>query len=241
MNATRTVTHPAKFSGPIVDVLRGLAVSLPGPILDPFAGTGRIHDLGRDDTVGIEIEKEWSDLHERTYLGDALALPYPDESFGSIVTSPTYGNRMADTYAGDGTRRHTYRIALGRDLSPGSSAGMQWGDQYRDFHVAAWTEAVRVLRPGGRFVLNISDHVRKGVVQPVSDFHRGVLKGLGLRELASTAIETARNRHGANGDLRVDHEWIFVFGKPETKNGAALDPRPFHDRSLRSSAYGAAE
>ena len=218
------VTHPAKFSSPILDKLREMADGLPGPILDPFAGTGRIHEIGRDDTVGIEIEKEWSDTHPRTYLGDATSLPFEDDSFGSIVTSPTYGNRMADNYAGDGTRRHTYRIALGRPLSEGSTAGLQWGDEYRRLHVDAWTEAARVIRPGGLFVLNISDHVRKGLRVPVSDFHVQTLEAVGFRLLSSTPIETQRNRHGANGDLRVDHEWIHALRYRPPLNGASLDP-----------------
>jgi tRNA G10 N-methylase Trm11 len=91
-----TIEHPAKFSEPILELLRQIADVLPGPILDPFAGTGRIHNIGRDDTTGIEIEAEWAATHERTYLGDATKLPYPNDSFGSIVTSPAYGNRMAD-------------------------------------------------------------------------------------------------------------------------------------------------
>ena len=48
---------------------------------------------------------------------------------------------------------------------------MQWGDAYRSFHVKAWREAWRVLRPGGRFVLNIKDHIRNGERMPVTDWH----------------------------------------------------------------------
>ena len=82
------------------------------------------------------------------------------------MTSPTYGDRLADHHdARDGSVRHSYKHDLGRDLHPDNSGAMQWGPAYRDFHTAAWVEVRRVLRPGGRFVLNVKDHVRGGVVQ----------------------------------------------------------------------------
>jgi SAM-dependent methyltransferase len=211
-----SVSHPAKFSDPILDVLRPIVADLPGPILDPFAGTGRIHDLGRDDTIGVELEPEWATLHPRTEQGNALSLRFADDEIGSIVTSPTYGNRMADTYAGDGTRRHTYRIALGRELSPDSSCGLQWGKKYRDFHRRAWREAWRVIRPGGRLVLNISDHYRDGEVVPVSVWHFTTLEAIGFEARPGGWLEvsTRRNRMGANADLRVDFESVILFEKP---------------------------
>lgn len=239
-----TVSHPAKFSDPILDTLRLSAPWLPGPILDPFAGTGRIHDLGRDDTIGVEIEEEWAKTHERTIVGNALSLPFGDGEIGSVVTSPTYGNRMADQYDGrDGSRRQTYRIALGRPLSDENSGALQWGDAYRDFHERAWEEVWRVLRPGGAFVVNVSDHVRKGEVQPVADWHTTAIRRLGFVRVAEIGVPTRRMRHGANADARVPTEKIFHFQKPlpTIRNGAEMDPRPFHDRSRRSRLYGVGE
>jgi SAM-dependent methyltransferase len=215
-----SVSHPAKFSDPILDVLRPIVAALPGPILDPFAGTGRIHELGRDDTFGIELEPEWADQHERTAVGNALALPYVAESFGSIVTSPTYGNRFADQYDGrDGSRRHTYRIALDRPLSPDNSGALQWGVAYRDFHRKAWREAWRVLIPGGRFVLNVSDHIRKDEVVPVTVWHLTTLEALGFQAIAGGwhEVRTRRQRDGANYDARVPFESIIEFEKPEVE------------------------
>lgn len=213
-----TVTHPAKFSDPIIDVLRRVVAELPGPILDPFAGTGRIHELGRTDTYGIELEPEWAQLHERTAQGNALSLPYGDASFGSIVTSPTYGNRMADQYDGrDGSRRHTYRIGLGRPLHEDNSGALQWGEEYRRFHRRAWREAFRVITPGGALLLNISDHIRKGEVVGVTLWHVETLCAIGfdLAPNSWTTVETKRQRHGANGELRVDFESVILFEKPE--------------------------
>jgi len=82
--------------------LRHHLTDAPGPILDCFAGTGRIHELGRDDTVGVEIEPEWASMHERTICGDSTQLDtlFNPGHFGTVATSPTYANRMcfeADT------------------------------------------------------------------------------------------------------------------------------------------------
>lgn len=209
--------HPAKFSDPILDALAPIVSGLPGPILDPFAGTGRIHELGRDDTIGVEIEPEWAALHERTEVGNALRLRFGDGEIGSIVTSPTYGNRMADNYDGrDGTTRYTYRLDLGRPLSPDNSGGLQWGEKYREFHRRAWREAFRVIRPEGRLVLNVSDHVRKGAVVPVTLWHVETVLAIGFESTPGgwLSIETKRNGNGANRDARVPYESIIVFEKP---------------------------
>lgn len=109
------------------------------------------------------------------------------------------------------SRRHTYAISLGRKPSDNSAAAMQWGPEYRDLHERAWREAVRVLAPGGKFILNISDHIRDFTVQPVTLWHVGVLTSLGLRLVTSEAAMTPRMGHGENGKLRVTNEWVIVF------------------------------
>lgn len=93
--------HPAKFSDPIVSVIhRLLADLLPygSRVLDPFAGVGGVHRLWPFwETWGVEIEHEWACQHPRTIVGDSRFLPFPRcGSFGAVVTSPTYANRMAD-------------------------------------------------------------------------------------------------------------------------------------------------
>ncbi|MGW8178396.1 MAG: methyltransferase domain-containing protein [bacterium] len=203
--------HPAKYSEPIIEALDELVID--GLILDPFAGTGRIHRLAneRRRTVGVELEPEWAELDPRTIVGNALHLPFPDNTFDAVVTSPVYGNRMSDHHnARDDSKRNTYKHTLGRDLHPDNSGQLHWGPAYRDFHEKAWKEARRVLKPHGQFVLNISDFIKKGEIQPVSEWHHKFLTdSLGYTTENQQDITTRRHREGSNSHLRVAVEHLF--------------------------------
>lgn len=215
--------HPAKFSSPILAAIKEIADDrLLGEarILDPFAGVGGIHALAQPgwETVGVEIEPEWAATNPGTICGDSTELVkrFGLASFDAVITSPAYGNRMADNYAGDakGSRRFTYRIALGRSLSAGNGGGMQWGDDYRALHSAVWQEAVAVLKPGGLMIVNVSNHIRQRVEQPVVEWHLLTLLGLGLYVDSVVPVTTRRMRFGDNGMARVTTEKLLVFTKP---------------------------
>lgn len=203
--------HPAKFSDSLLLTLEKALVGYE-KILDPFAGTGKIRTV-RPDCYLLEIEPEWAAIRKAA-VGDAHAMPWPDGCFDAVVTSPTYGNRMADHHnARDGSKRNTYRHTLGRELSPNNSGALQWGPAYRMFHYKAWQEVRRVLRPDGRFVLNISDHIRKGKLVPVTHFHILLLVMMGFDFIKHHQIETKRQRQGANGALRSQYESVLIFQK----------------------------
>jgi SAM-dependent methyltransferase len=212
-------SHPAAFSRPVLRVIREL---LGGDserykrVLDPFAGTGRIHDLREYgfETIGIELEKEWADLSEFTKQGTALKTGLRKGSVDAIATSPTYGNRLADSYdASDPDRRHSYHFDLGRKPSEGSSAVMPWGDEYRAFHVKAWEEAVRVLKSNGRFILNIKDHIRDGEWQDVAAWHVSTIMALGFTMAAVRPVSTKGVPSGSNSEVRSEAELVFAFDR----------------------------
>lgn len=221
--------HPAKFTLEILYVVANHPVWFREDtrtiyrILDPFAGVGRIHLLptywGMPDgegirTIGIELEPEWARTRPGTLVGNALNLPFKAGSIDAIVTSPTYGNRMADTYDGrDGSSRHTYRISLGRIPSRDSSAVMQWGVQYRHFHYRVIAEMWEVLSPGGLLFLNMCDHIRDHKVMPVVQWWWDALETLGFTMLDKVSIQTPHLKHGANSEARVENETIILARK----------------------------
>lgn len=218
------VKHPAKYGIEILGELdRQLSFyRVEGRILDPFAGVGGIHALQTPDgkrlTWAIEIEPEWaavSALHGPTVCADFFDLEFT-ERYAAVVTSPTYGNRMADTYDGrDGSKRVTYTTTLGRPLTEGSSARMQWGDEYRDFHQRAWRRVFDdVLDHDGVFLLNIKDHIRDGKKQPVTAWHKAICKSIGFTFIADVAVGVRGMGFGANGKSRVESEHILVMRKP---------------------------
>lgn len=223
------ISHPARYSRPLLEEFRSILNEYGAPggnILDPFAGTGLIHELAADgwETIGVEIEKEYADMHPNTVHASALDLPFDPWTFGAIVTSPTYGNRLADSHnATDPERRRSYTHDLGHELDPNNSGTYHWrtppgrgaepSEAYRTFHLTAWGEAVNVLRPGGLFVLNCCDHIRDGLTQPVTAWHCWALGRLGLEYVESRSVATQKLRQGDNASLR-HQEQVHVFRRP---------------------------
>jgi tRNA G10 N-methylase Trm11 len=208
--------HPAKYTDVLLPIFQSiLETNQCNTVLDPFAGTGKIHLLPFT-TIGVEIEPEWASLDMRTICGDATQLPFKANTFDAICTSPTYGNRMADHHnAKDTSQRMTYTHTLGRQLHQNNSGKMQWGKQYKLLHLKAWAEASRVLKGSGIFILNISDHIRKGTVQPVTDWHIEAITNQGFTLIEHQRISTPRLGFGQHRTQRVEHESIITFKKEQ--------------------------
>ncbi len=242
-DVTYTRPHPAKYSDTVIAALRDAMIRHVDPQfnsdtgrptqqgLDPLAGTGKLFDaVPLMIWTGIEIEKEWANHDQRILHGDCITVMRDMKTdgyqFRLIVTSPAYGNRMADPMlpgvgAGRKYTYNTYTFKLGRLLSRRNGAQYVFhrkasGAKYRKLHVQIWRAAVDVLEDGGYFFLNVSDYLCKDYANPiaVTDWHVGVLERMGLEEIERVAVDTPRNREGANADQRVAHEWVIVFRKP---------------------------
>jgi hypothetical protein len=230
------VKHPAKYSP---ELLPQLARYVDGArtILDPFAGVGRVGMLRPHLTqparhlvqiCANELEEPWGEVAwsngcNAVRIGDARTVTehWAPGWFDAVVTSPAYGNRMADAANWAPGRRHsTYTSALRetvgsdrRELRPGNAGAMPWGDLYRELHREAWCEAWAVLRDGGRLVLNIADHYAAGELQGVPEWHVSALLAIGFELLDWLEVPTKRYKAGANSDLRAP-ELVILFEKP---------------------------
>lgn len=215
---TAQADHPAKFSDEILGLLRVILgaghLDHPGPILDPMAGLGRLSELGLPVILG-ELQLKWARRCPRpAYVADAARLPFRANSFWLVASSPTYGSRMADKYAGDGTARYTYTISHGEPLHPQNTGGMQWGQAYKDKNADILWDIYRVLKPGGCFILNVSDHYRRGRRQKVCAWWIRTAQETGFIPVQGYRVHTKRMRNGANSELRVPYEMVFVLQKP---------------------------
>ena len=215
------VPHPAVFPDAVLDAAAAMLDASHYLVLDPFAGVGKIHDLPDKvswpmRTTGVEIEPEWAICHPSTTQGNVLELwdMYGSDGFDAVVTSPAYGNRLADAHtARDGSLRRSYTHDLGRKLHSENSGKMQWGKAYRRFHRQAWEQVAAMVKPGGRLVLNVSDHIRDGQRMYVSDFHFIQVHMNGFALVDATRVVTRRLGYGANRELRVPSELVLAFDK----------------------------
>lgn len=222
------VDHPARFSSQHLAAFTRLLEAESRRlgrellVIDPFAGVGTVHRLARPgivSTVGVELEPEWQSQHPDTLQGDATALTFEDDSFDVLLTSPAYGNRLADHHnAKDDSKRYGYQRSLGRPLSPGNGAGMRWGEEYRDIHRRAWAEAFRVLRLGALALVNVKNYPNPaggGETVFAVEWHRDALAEAGfviedLEEIKSPGLP-GEDHAGARRFLEV----IIVARKPE--------------------------
>jgi tRNA G10 N-methylase Trm11 len=214
--------HPAKYSDSFIPIFADVLKNT-NNVLDPMAGTGKIsliQDYGYSGNIYCHDILDWGELkHEdvKWKFGDASSLDYETNFFDAICTSPVYGNRMSDHFnSKDGSKRLTYRHGFGSELSKENTGRMQWGGRYREKHTDIYKDCKRVLKESGLFVINTSDHIRKGEVVPVTDWHEQTILNMGFVLIERVNIKTPRMGFGANSTARVGHEVISVFREGET-------------------------
>jgi SAM-dependent methyltransferase len=202
--------HPCPYPDAVIDLFARL-LPRDGLVLDPFAGSGGIHRLAtaHRGTVGVELEAEWAGRHPATIIGDATALPFPDDTFDAVATSPAYGNRLADQCVRPDATTISYAHALGRRCTPGSGAALQWGDAYRRLHARAIAEMVRVVRPGGLVLVNMKDHRRAGRRQHVVAWWGEQLTRAGARWLRLVPLHTGGRPDAGPQDVDAT-EYVLI-------------------------------
>lgn len=220
--------HPATFSAELIPVLVDACRPWAGGVLlDPFAGIGKANIVADEIGavfMGFEIEPEWAAWNPNIRVVDSTQMPLADCSVNCVVTSPPYGNRMADRYAGSprdmdhakangSIPRRTYRVSLGRDLHEHNAGRYAFNSIYKDLCSKVWTEVHRVLRPNGGFVLNVSDHIKDGKTVHVVDWHVETIVQLGFSLDKTTDVATRRFRFGANSEKRTPAEKVLRFIK----------------------------
>jgi hypothetical protein len=214
------IKHPAIYSDNFIPVFAKLLINSRN-VLDIFAGIGKIGLIKEYGYTGKitcnELEREWADSSlyniDKWHIGDAANMEWSaDNNFDAICTSPTYGNRMADHHnAKDNSKRITYKHYLGRDLNEENTGMMQWGTNYKNKHIEIYKECLRVLCKNGLFIINISDHIRKGELINVSEWHKETLINIGFIFIEEIKCETKRMKYGKNSELRAKYEYIYVF------------------------------
>lgn len=248
--------HPAQYSPEVLEAIDEVLASnhplsprMGLRILDPYAGKGSGVDAWAAtgyDAIGVELEPEWGCASPRIVQGSALQLSALDlgGTFDAVITSPCYGNRMADnheakdpckacvpgmsdaptldasggvckTCGGTGlSSRITYRHKLGRMPSQGSAAVMQWGNAYRHHHSQFVHSAIDVLEPEALIIINMKNHIRDGREQLVSEWWVNTLLVRGCRLLEVRPVRTQGMGFGANADARTDREFLIVVRAP---------------------------
>lgn len=194
-------------------------------VYDPMAGIGTVADIFPDlRPFGCELEPEYAAEADWIRSGNCLD---DRDTFGFVCTSPPYGNRMADQYLGTAAeralraetgkkpRRNGYAMDLNRRLTDGSAAALQWGPKYRLAMTEIWEHLSRFnVDVTGHLLVNVASHFRGGVYAEVSEWTlKTILRQEGMVLIDYDFVPTPGNRDGANRELRVGGEHLFLFEK----------------------------
>ena len=202
------MTHPAKYNKKFIEIFSNLLTGCK-IILDPFSGTGKIKELEKHgfDTIGIEIEPDWA----TSILGDSTMMPIKSQSIDAICTSPTYGNRMADSFTDNHPEkayiRNTYHHHLKRKPSLNNTGGLHFGERYLHLHKIIYSECARVIKPGGKFIINTKNFIHSAIETDVTQSHLNLLHDLDFVLISQQNIPTSGLTFGANRS-RVKYETI---------------------------------
>ena len=133
--------HPATYTAGLLPMFRDMIVahhrsdSPQLTILDPMAGEDGIFGLddllrpmlrGRSPLIHASDLVRWQHADSRVVVADATSLHHKDGTIDVMVTSPPYGNRMADKISKDGDNRVNYADRRGEDAGDRDATGLHW-------------------------------------------------------------------------------------------------------------------
>jgi modification methylase len=173
-------------------------------------------DVTDTNSDPIQID-DWAD---RIFNASSESMPLPDNSVGLAFTSPPYN--------------------VGKDYDEDMSL-----EHYLELIKRVSTEVHRVLKPGGRFVVNVANLGRKPYI-PLHAFFYQIHSQIGFLPMGEIIWQKGR---GANGScawgswrsaraprLRDLHEYILVFAKASftrpDKGRSDLSPEEFTEATL---------
>ena len=70
-----------------------------------------------------------------------------------------------------------------------------------------------MLKPGGIFILNLKDHIRKVVMQEVANWHAVTLLMLRFVRTRCARVPCVGQRQAANAHLRANYESVLQLQK----------------------------
>lgn len=228
MASTKATTTPPvsfpRWTQAILDALATVIAAWGLPVHDPFAGEGERLGLLCDHLgvpfSGTEIEPEYI-LDPRVRPGDSTQSDSYPAWEHVVVTSPAYPNGWTDHFhARDASRRHTYRQALAvllghdRPLHPNNMGryGFRQGKRAEAKHYRIAAAAVRWWPP--HVAVNVSDFIHHhDQVHAVVGPWVNLLGAAGYHVADPVPVATPRQRHGANGRVRVEHEHILIASR----------------------------
>ncbi len=230
--------HPAKFSDSILEAMADMIPEDVQTIVDPMAGVGKVLHLASEkrpfNFICNELESEWAvQITQRAaqnkttagtyrvdvHVGDAAT--WRDERIGHagsmVVTSPPYGNRMADAFRSESrpeSMKGRYAGELGRRLTGGSLASLGFGPAYESTAEAVFANIFRQMHKGQHFLLNVSNFIRKGEEVDVAKYYAALFNKYGFVCVGSREVKTPRARgFGANSNARAPFEVLLLWRK----------------------------
>lgn len=217
-SGVNTRPHPAKFSDALLPVIASLIPSGTIRVCDPMAGVGKLTLVGDFEFYMNELEPEWAkQITNATAVRVGNAATYLIPPKCVVITSPPYGNRMADFFVSKtkpASMKGRYAGDLGRKLSDGSTASLKFGDKYCDEMAHIFSNITSQMVTGQYFILNISNFISSGVEQNVCGFYLKLFTDLNFTLDNMKPVITPRDRgRGANSNVRVAHEAVMLWRK----------------------------